>query len=106
MSMQPSGRSTLVVGAALFLSAALGACQSAPPPDQMSRTTAETAPADLQLLCADTAARSSGVESSKVLPTNSQKLDAKTYRVDLSVSGTSMNCTVDDSGNVISVTPA
>ena len=84
----------------------LGGCQSTPTPDHMSRTTTETAPADLQLLCANAAAQSSGVDSGKVLPVNSTKLDPKTYRVELNVSGKATNCTVDDTGKVISVTPA
>lgn len=81
---------------------ALGACQSAPPPDQMSRTTAETAPADLQLICATAVANSAGVDGSKVLPVGSRKIDAQSYLVDLNVDGKPMTCTVDNQGKVIS----
>ncbi len=88
----------------LALSAALVACQSSPEPDQMSRTTVETAPADLQLLCASAAAQARGVDSSTVLPTSSRKLDAQTYQVDLTAAGTPVQCTVDAQGNVRSVT--
>ena len=87
----------------MALSASVAACQSAgPSPDQMSRSTADTAPADLQLLCATTVAQSTGVDSAKVLPTGSRKLDAQSYHVDLSVEGKPMSCTVSSEGQVLS----
>lgn len=99
-----SARRTNVLRLGSVLLAALAsACTSTPTPDQMSRTAVETAPADLQLLCANAAAQAGGVESSKVLPTSSRKLDAKTYQVDLNVGGKPVSCTVDTEGNVISV---
>lgn len=101
-----NARRASATGLVLFLAAALSACQSTPAPDQMSRTATETAPADLQLLCASAAARSRGIDSSKVLPMSSRKLDAKTYRVELNASGTAMGCTIDDDGNVVSVNAA
>jgi hypothetical protein len=99
---------TSMIGAAplAVLLFALAACQSSPAPDQMSRTTLETAPADLQLICANAAAQSRGVESSTVLPVSSRKLDAKSYEVDLNAGGTTMKCVVDGEGNVVSVQPA
>jgi hypothetical protein len=69
----------------------------------MSRTTTETAPADLQLLCANAAATSAGTDNSKVLPVSSRKVDAQTYQVDLNVNGKPTSCTVDSQGNVVSV---
>lgn len=104
INMQSFRRCGPAVGMALSLAAVLGGCQSSPTPDQMSRTAAETAPADLQLICANAAASSRGLDSSKVLPTNSRRLDPKTYQVDLNASGATMSCTVDDQGNVTSVT--
>jgi hypothetical protein len=96
-----------VYGAAsIVIATVLGACQSAPTPDQMSRTTVETAPADLQLLCAGEAAKASGVDSSKVLPTSSRKLDSKSYQVELNAAGKPMSCIVDIDGKVASVQPA
>ena len=89
----------------MFAGALLAACQSAPPPEQMSRTSLETAPADLQLLCANAAASSAGTDSSKVLPVGSRKIDAQNYVVDLNVNGKPTSCTVDAQGNVVSVTP-
>ncbi|PAQ06206.1 hypothetical protein [Mesorhizobium temperatum] len=91
-----------------FLVGALSACVSAPPPppqDQMSRTQVETAPADLQLLCANAVAKASGVDSTKILPVSSSKLDPKTYQVELDASGKKTRCLVDTEGNVRSVEP-
>ena len=92
--------------ASIVIAMVLGACQSAPTPDQMSRTTVETAPADLQLLCAGEAAKASGVDSSKALPTSSRKLDSKSYQVELNVAGKPTSCIVDTDGKVTSVQPA
>jgi hypothetical protein len=71
--------------------------------DQMSKTKVETAPADLQLLCADAAAKASGVDSTKILPVSSSKLDSNTYHVQLDASGKKTSCLVDTEGNVRSV---
>jgi hypothetical protein len=92
---------------AALAAATLSACStSTPTPDQMSRTAVETAPADLQLLCANAAAKAGGVDSSKVLPVSSRRLDSKSYQVDLNVGGATTNCVVDNDGNVTSVGPA
>ncbi|MGX9179273.1 hypothetical protein [Mesorhizobium sp. BHbdii] len=71
----------------------------------MSRTKVETAPADLQLLCADAAAKASGVDSTKILPVSSSKLDSNTYQVGLDASGKKTSGLVDTEGNVRSVQP-
>ncbi|WP_274628073.1 hypothetical protein [Arvimicrobium flavum] len=92
---------------AILLATGLAACSStSPTQDQMSRTTLETAPADLQLICAGQAAKTSGVESAKVLPTSSRKLDARNYQVDLNAGGTAMRCVVDADGKIVSVQAA
>jgi hypothetical protein len=90
------------------LSITLSACSTTKPPDpaQMSRTAVETAPADLQLLCADAGAKASGVAGSKALPVTSRRIDAKTYHVDLNVNGSAQSCIIDDAGNVLSVRPS
>jgi hypothetical protein len=72
----------------------------------MSRTTLQTAPADLQLLCADAAAKSAGVERAKVLPMNSRQLDASSYNVELDATGRKFNCVIDNTGIVRTVQPA
>jgi len=98
----------LVPGKLLALLAAgcMVACQTAPPPDQMARTTLQTAPADLQLLCANAVATASKVDSSKVLPVSSSALDPQSFNVELSASGRKFNCVVDNKGVVKSVHPA
>ena len=97
-----------ILGAGLGLvAAAMSACTSTPPPppEQMSRTTVETAPADLQLLCASAVAKASGVDSAKLLPVSSSKIDSKTYQVELDAGGKKTSCLVDTDGNVKSVEP-
>ncbi|MEQ1952638.1 hypothetical protein [Mesorhizobium sp. CN2-181] len=88
------------------LAAALSACTTGPTPDQMARTTLETAPADLQLLCATEAARSASLEASKVLPVSSRKLDAKNYQVELNAAGKPTTCLIDADGKIVSIQPA
>ena len=99
-------RSILSAGLGL-LAGALSACTSTPPPapEQMSRTTVETAPADLQLLCANAVAKASGVDSAKLLPVSSSKIDSKTFQVELDAGGKKTSCLVDTDGNVKSVEP-
>ena len=80
----------------LVLLAPVTACVSSPPPDQMARTKLQTAPA---------AAKSAGLTQNKVLPTNSQQLDATTYRVELNATGRRFNCIIDNTGKVASVQP-
>lgn len=92
--------------ASIVITTVLAACQSAPTPDQMSRTTVETAPADLQLLCAGAAAKAGGVDSGKALPTSSRRLDSKSFQVELNVAGKPTSCIVDSDGKVASVQPA
>lgn len=83
-----------------------GCVSSGPTPDQMSRTTLDTAPADLQLLCANEAARAAGVDSTKALPTSSRKLDPRSFQVELNVGGAPTRCVIDTDGNIRSVQPA
>jgi hypothetical protein len=85
---------------------AIAACQSSPPPDQMSRTAVQTAPADLQLLCADAAAKQAGLDRAKILPTGSRPVDAGGFSVDLDASGRKFSCVIDNMGIVKSVQPA
>lgn len=93
----------LAVLSVVALSAATG-CQSSPEPQQMARTTLQTAPADLQLLCANAVATQTGAASDKVLPVSSRQLDATSFQVDLDAAGKRHSCVVDSEGNVKSVT--
>jgi len=85
--------------------ALLGGCMSGGPAPNSVRNTAQTAPADLQLLCANAVAKSSGVDSAKILPVSSSKIDSKTYQVELDAGGKKTSCLVDTEGNVKSVEP-
>lgn len=106
MSAKRAVRSSILV-VALGSLVALSACVSTPPPapEQMSRTQVETAPADLQLLCANAVAKASGVDSAKILPVSSSKIDSKTYQVELDAGGKKTSCLVDTDGAVKSVEP-
>ncbi|MGN7803532.1 hypothetical protein ACTJKE_12460 [Ensifer sp. 22521] len=97
-------RSKGFVPVALALAIIVG-CQSAPKPEDMARTSLQTAPADLQLICANAVAGTAKLESTKVLPTSSRALDATSYSVDLDAGGRKYNCVVDSTGSVKSVTP-
>jgi hypothetical protein len=70
----------------------------------MARTSLQTAPADLQLLCANAVVAQAG--GAKVLPMSSRQLDATSYSVDLDDAGRKFTCIVDSSGSVKSVQPA
>jgi hypothetical protein len=97
----------LVRGAvALSFAASLAACVSSPPPEQMARTTLQTAPADLQLMCANATAGPAGVDNTKIFPISSRAVDAQNYNVELDASGRKFNCVVDTTGNVKSVQAA
>ena len=87
--------------------ALLGACTppTPPAPDSMARTTLQTAPADLQLLCANSAAGIAGANA-KVLPSASRQLPDGTFGVDLDAGGKKFSCIVDNNGTVRSVQPA
>jgi len=84
--------------------AAAGCQSSSPEPQQMARTTLQTAPADLQLLCANAVATQTGAASDKVLPVNSRQLDGTSFQVELDAAGKRHTCVVDNEGNVKSVT--
>jgi hypothetical protein len=105
-----NGRLSWTMAFISVAAALLGACQSSssspPPPTDMSRTSLQTAPADLQLMCANAAAGSAGASGSKVLPVSSRQLDAVTYGVDLDAGGRKFTCVVDNNGTVRSITPA
>ncbi len=70
----------------------------------MARTTLLTAPADLQLLCANAVVTRTGAAQDKVLPVSSRQLDATSFQVDLDAAGKRHTCVVDSDGNVKSVT--
>lgn len=96
-----------IVPSALVLISIIGlagcASQSARLAQPTVRSTAVTAPADLQLTCASEAATRLGADSTKVLPISSVATGAGVYRVDLNVEGKQAVCTIDNDGVVQSV---
>lgn len=70
------------------------------------RSSVETAPADLQLLCAAEAATYYGAPSDRVLPLASGRAGAATYEVMLDVAGRRARCTIDESGMQILIADA
>ena len=98
-----SNRRDFVLGALGLAALLASGCMSGSTAPGSIRDTGQTAPADLQLLCASSAASSFGVESSSVLPVSSSQLDPQKYQVELDVKGTRASCVVDAAGNVLSV---
>lgn len=93
---------TTVLGAALIVSA----CNTTAPQDQAVRTSVDTAPADLQLLCAARGADQFGVGRDKVLPTSSSRETDVSYRVVLNLDGETATCIINDTGIVESIEKA
>jgi hypothetical protein len=91
--------------AAIAVLAAGCASQSAQviePEQPMVRQTARTAPADLQLLCANEAAQAFGMASETVLPVGSSS-QGGVYTVILNAGGGQAICTIDDNGTILSL---
>ncbi len=91
--------------AAIAVLAAGCASQSAqaPEPEQpMVRQTSQTAPADLQLMCANEAAQAFGIASETVLPVGSSA-EGTVYTVILNAGGSQAICTIDDNGTILSL---
>jgi hypothetical protein len=105
MSEPQATRHTVALIAAAFAAqlTAAGCASSSPEPQETARTTLQTAPADLQLLCANAVATQTGAASDKVLPVSSRQIDANSYQVDLDAGGSRHSCVVDSEGNVTSV---
>jgi len=72
------------------------------PEQPMVRQTSQTAPADLQLLCANEAAQTFGIASETVLPVGSSS-DGMVYTVILNAGGSQAICTIDDNGTILSL---
>ena len=83
-----------------------GCSTTSKPDDQEVRTAVETAPADLQLLCAAKSADQFGVGRDKVLPVSSSRQTDTTYSVVLNLDGESATCVIDDKGQIVSINKA
>jgi hypothetical protein len=88
--------------AALSAGCASQSAQAPEPEQPMVRQTSRTAPADLQLLCANEAAQAFGMASETVLPVGSSS-DGMVYTVILNAGGSQAICTIDDNGTILSL---
>lgn len=87
---------------ALLLTAA--ACASTTPPAATIRSSALTAPADLQLLCASEAASRFGVPADGVLPTASRpSASGATFDVEVKLPTGQALCVIDQNGSIQSL---
>lgn len=99
----------LALAAASLVTGCVGSRQSSQPASTASqevRSSVVTAPADLQLFCASTAAQQFGVASSDVLPIASESIGGGQYTVRLQIPGGRANCLIDDEANVSSIVRA
>jgi hypothetical protein len=111
-SMQGShknGYRKLLIGCAAGVGLALlGGCNTSgsnTSGSQTVRTSEETAPTDLQLLCASKAAEELQVTGGNVLPVSSARSGEAAYQVNLTYEGGQATCIIDESGVVQTITP-
>ena len=92
--------------ASLGVALTVSACSTTKPDDQTVRTSVETAPADLQLLCAAKGADQFGVGRDKALPVSSSRQTDTTFSVVLNLDGATATCVINDSGEIVSIQKA
>lgn len=95
----------LAVGlaAGLCLSAVAGCNTTSTPSSGAVRNTGQTAPTDLQLLCASTAAEQFKVAGGNVLPVSSMPAGGDGYQVNLTFDGGQAVCHIDSEGVISSI---
>jgi hypothetical protein len=100
--MAPSAVLSRGIGSAALLLAA--ACASTAPPVATIRSSALTAPADLQLLCASEAASRFGVAADGVLPTASRPAaNGTAFEVEVKLPAGQALCVIDQNGGIQSL---
>jgi len=109
IDMRNRGQGKLAAGLAVGLCiAAVSGCNtsgsSQTPSAGAVRSSGETAPTDLQLLCAARAAEELQVADGNVLPVSSMRSGEAAYQVNLTFTGGQATCVIDESGMVQSVT--
>ena len=93
----------LIAGLGLSL---LSACNTSGPEAPTAgavRSSGETAPTDLQLLCAAKAAEQLQITDGNVLPTSSAPSGDTAYQVNLTFQGGEAVCVIDNEGTVQSI---
>jgi hypothetical protein len=104
MLLLPKVLGGLGVPALLLL---VAGCASTTPPAATIRSSALTAPADLQLLCASEAATRFSVPADGVLPIASRSGSSEgTFEVDVRLPAGQALCIIDDSGTIVSLESA
>lgn len=97
------GRASIATLAAVLLAgcSSTGGGKSMLPTQPTVRSTSDTAPTDLQLLCASTAGQQLGTEN--VLPVSSMRSGPNAYQVNLTYGGGQAICFIGDDGIVQSI---
>ncbi len=105
MELQMRNGRRLAGMAALLIPLGLAACASTSPGTTSTiRGSAQTAPADLQLLCASEAQTRFGAPANSVLPISSRPGPAAgSYAVDLKLPNGQATCVINDSGAIASL---
>jgi len=97
-----AGASVMILSAILLAAcSSSGGGRSMLPTQPTVRSTSDTAPTDLQLLCASTAGQQLGTEN--VLPVSSMRSGPNAYQVNLTYGGGQAVCFIGDDGIVQSV---
>jgi len=95
-------RSAAVVAILASGTLALGGCVSSnPTAENATRTSVQTAPADLQIACANAASTKFGAASA--LPVSSSTLEGGKYQIILDAKGQRSTCLIDQTGQVLSL---
>ncbi len=100
-----SKKLTALLAAGLFLAPVAG-CQSSgssAPSSQVVRSTGDTAPTDLQLLCAAKTAEELEIAGGNVLPVSSMPIGGNAFQVNMTFEGGQATCDIDNEGNVLSI---
>lgn len=95
--------SILLAAAGLALA---GCAAQSEGPRPTIRSSVETAPADLQLLCASEAATRFNLDATRVLPVNSAPAGDGAYQVTLTTPTGPVNCTIGGDGTIASIEAA
>ncbi|MGX1501003.1 hypothetical protein ACSSV1_006072 [Labrenzia sp. MBR-25] len=108
MNMIVSRKFVALLAAGLGLSVVAGCNTSSnqTPTAGAVRSSGETAPTDLQLLCASKAAEELKVTGGNVLPVSSMPSGENAYQVNLTFDGGQAVCIIDETGTVQSISPA
>ncbi|WP_157139960.1 hypothetical protein [Roseibium aggregatum] len=109
MNMIVSRKFTALLAAGLGLSVVAGCNTSSSnqtPSAGAVRSSGETAPTDLQLLCAAKTAEELKVTGGNVLPVSSMPSGESAYQVNLTFDGGQAVCIIDETGTVQSISPA